>query len=161
MPQAFAAEYHRIDIDLPEILGLLLLERLACLRERDASEIGSIGVGREITPAVRRADLEVWESIERPFENQMGKSDGRFQRITDHIGQDSAALKPRAEFGNGLWMNKDRDGELFGLCPERFELWIREFVAIYTASDSSSPQPKLLNAFFQLLGSEIRMLQRN
>ena len=47
--------------------------------------VRAVGIGRQETAAMRGADLEAREAVERPFEDQMRQGDGGFERVADRV----------------------------------------------------------------------------
>src|SRR5882724_8320997 len=75
-----------------------------------------------------------------------------------------AALERDKENANNtqaLRMNEDQHPELLGLGPERVELRVGQLFAVDAAADSGAAQTVLLDPVLQLLGGEVRMLQRH
>ena len=68
-----------------------------------------------------------------------------------------------AELGGrsvALRMDEDEDAERLRLGPERVERRVRDFHARDVPADSDTAEPKLANRVLDLIGSEIRKLQR-
>ena len=93
--QPFGCKDHRVVIELPQVFGRLLLERLGAPRgEGQATLIGAGGIGREISAGMSSADLQSGVAIERSLENQVRQCDGRFERIADHVVQHTVPFEP-------------------------------------------------------------------
>src|SRR5262249_50402278 len=156
----FARKNQRVKIHLFQIIGRSLLQCVvALLRKRQAPMIGSISVGREVSSAMCRTNLQSWKTIERPLENQMGKRNRRAERISDHIRQHAIAAQSRLEFRYTLRVKKDWDSQFFSLCPKWIEARGRQFFSADHVSDRTSMQSELPHTFFQLFGRKVGMLQ--
>jgi hypothetical protein len=86
MADGFRREDQRVEIELLQVLGRLLLELdvgIAAGRTDQAGMVGAVGVGRQVAAAVRADDLEAREAVERALEDQMRQRNGGFQRIAD------------------------------------------------------------------------------
>src|SRR5205823_3192852 len=121
-------------------------------------------VRRQETAAVRRADLETWELVERALEDQVRERDGGLERIADHVVEVAVALEPALEVGRGagpLRVDEDHHAELLGLGPERVELRIADLRAVDAPADTGAAQPVLLDALLELLGGEVGVLERH
>ncbi len=94
VPQRFGGEDQRVEIELPQILGGVFLERglVAVFRKHQALVIRPVGVGRQVAASMSRAELEAWKTIQCSFENQMRERDGGFEWIADHVGQHAVAF---------------------------------------------------------------------
>src|SRR5436190_6509604 len=165
----FGREHHRVVVHLLEVLGRLLLDRPvgspgAPVEPGEAPVIGAARVRRQETAAVRRADLETRELVERALEDQVRERDGGLERIADHVVEVAVALEPVLEVGrgaSGLRVDEDHHAELLGLGPERVELRIADLHAVDAAADPGAAQPVLLHALLELLGGEVGVLQRH
>src|SRR5207245_4242968 len=60
-----------------------------------------------------------------------------------------------------LRVDEDERAELLGLGPERMESRIAELLAVDAAADGGAAQPVLLQTGLELLGREVRVLQRH
>ena len=113
---------------------------------------------------MRRADLQAGKAIERALEDQVRERDGGVERIADDVGEIAVALKPVLELIRRAvacgWM-KTSDAQLLGLGPERVELRIGDLLAGDVAADRRAAQPSFLTPCLELLGGQIRILQRN
>ncbi len=58
-------------------------------------------------------------------------------------------------------MDEDHHAELLGLGPERVELRIADLLAVDATADPGAAQPVILHALLELLGGEVRVLQRH
>ena len=101
MAQRLGGEDQRIEIELLEIFARLFLQRraLALVGKDRTAVIHARGVGRQVAAAVRRADFQVRETVERALEDQMRERKRCFQRIADHIAERAAALDPLGDAG--------------------------------------------------------------
>src|SRR5207248_7695005 len=95
MPQRLGREDERVVVELAQVLGRLFLERhrRAALGEREADVVRAIGVGGEIAAAVRRAELESGEAIERAFVDEMRERERRLERIPDRVVEPAVAAQ--------------------------------------------------------------------
>src|SRR5258706_10882967 len=82
-----------------------------------------------------------------------------FEWVTDYIQKIALAFESRIANREALWMNEYEGLQLFGLCAEGVELWIRQLLSIHTASDERSLQTKLFDPIFQLLRCQVGILQ--
>src|SRR6266567_415369 len=163
----FGREHDVVVVQLPEILRGLLLEwpvlgAGASIGEGQAALIGAPRVRGEVAAAVRSADLEPGEAIERSLEDQVRERDGRLERVADHVRQQTVALEPARQRLRGpcsLGMDEDEDAELLGLRPERVKLRVAQLLLVDAPADGSPAQPVLLDSFLQLLGREVRVLE--
>src|SRR5262249_7894925 len=118
----------------------------------------------QVAAAMRGADLQAGEMVERAVEDQMRQRDRRLERVADRVVEAAAALQPAAKIGRGavpLRMHEDDDTELLGLGPERIELRGGHVLAVDAAADAGAAQAVLLDALLELLGGELRMLERH
>src|SRR5262249_31189038 len=83
--QSLRREHQRIEVELLQVFGGSLLKRrlAAILRSEEAPAIGTVGVGGQVSAAVRGADLQPGVAVEHAFENQMGQSDRGLERVAD------------------------------------------------------------------------------
>jgi hypothetical protein len=110
---------------------------------------------------MRRADFQPGESIERPFENQVSESEGRFERIPERHAESAIAAQAAAE-GAGrrsLRMNENNRAEFLRFRPERMKLRVGEFLAGDAAADGGAAQPVSLHRTLELLRGEIGELK--
>src|SRR5215831_17685346 len=110
-----------------------------------------------------RADLEPRKTIERSFKDEVRKEYRGFQRISNRVAQTASSSKTLILCGARcpLRMHEQQNPQLLGFCPERIELTIRDFLAFDASSDGGAPQSQFVDGFVQLIGRQIRMLQRN
>src|SRR5437773_1971479 len=110
-----------------------------------------------------RADLEPRETIKRSLKNQVREEHGGFQRISDRVPQTTLPLQSLVlrSARRGLWMHEKQYSELLCLGPERIELAVGEFLAFDTSSDGGATQSQLSDCLVQLIGRQIRVLQRD
>ena len=162
--QRLGGEDDRVVVHLLHVVGRTLLQRLRlALRERRLHGVRAVHVGRQVAAAVRRADLEAGELIERALEDQVRERDGRLQRIADGVRQQPVARQApaRLELRRAQGMHEDQHAELLGLGPEGVELRIAQLLAVDAAADASAAQAVLLHALHELLGGEVGMLERD
>src|SRR5438132_2979399 len=151
----FGREHDVVVVQLPEILRGLLLEwpvlgAGASIGEGQTALIGAPRVRGEVAAAVRGADLEPGEAIERSLEDQVRERDGRLERVADHVRQQAVALEPARQRVRGprsLRMDEDEDAELLGLGPERVKLRVAQLLLVDAPADGSPAQPVLLDSF--------------
>src|ERR1700694_5494099 len=99
-----------------------------------------------------------------PSKIKMRERDGGLERVADHVAQIAVALEPLAELRRGavaLRVDEDDHAELLGLRPARMALRIADLLAGDVATDGSPAQAVFLHAFLELLGGEVRVLQRH
>ena len=91
----------------------------------------------------------------------MRQGDRGFERVADRVGQKAAAGEPaaRLQFPGAERVHKNEDAELFGLCPDRVELRVGQFLPGDAAADREAAQPQSLDRMFELLDGELGMLQ--
>src|SRR4029453_5668360 len=135
-------EDERVEVELTQVLRRLLLERLgAPVGERHADRVGGRRVRRQIAAPVRRADLQARELVERAFEDQVRKGDGRLERVADRVLEPAAALEPVAEGGRRAvprGMGENKTPELLGLGPERVKPRARQLLAVDAAAEAGA-----------------------
>src|SRR5262249_22675439 len=110
------------------------------------------------------ADLEIWELVERTLENKMGERDRGLERVTDHVAERARALDALGDAGRlrrRLGMDEHERLQFLRLLPERVEPGARDLLACDIAADASTDQSELLHALLELLGGELRKLQRH
>src|SRR5437660_2235268 len=142
----FGREHDVVVVQLPEILRGLLLEwpvlgAGASIGKGQAALIGAPRVRGEVAAAVRGADLEPGEAVERALEDQVRERDGRLERVADHVVEQAVALEAVGNLGGdprALGMDEDRHAELLGLGPELVELWVAELLAVDAAADANA-----------------------
>src|SRR6185312_11211600 len=161
MAQRLRGEDDRIVVKLLQIFGRALLQRFDALREGDADRIRARGIGRQIAAAMRRANLQAGEAVERALEDQMRQRERRLERIADRVVEPAIAFEAPLELRRSLRMKKDEHAELFGLGPNRMETRVGELLAIDAAADRDAAQPEGLDAVNQLLDGKFGMLQRD
>src|SRR5262249_6514162 len=127
-----------------------------------APVVGASRIRRQVAAAVRRADLEAGELVEGALEDQMRQRDGRLERVADHVPEIAVALEPALELrrrARHLRVDEDEAAELLALRPEGMELRIADLLAVDAAADGGAAQPVLLDAFLELLGGQVGMLE--
>src|SRR5438445_328456 len=163
--QRLGREDERVEVELLEIFRRLLPERFgAPVRKGHADRVGACRVGRQIAAAVRRADLQPGEPVERAFEDQVRERDRRLERIADGVLEPAAAPEPRLEIGRGavgLRVDEHQHAQLLGLGPERVEPRVGQILAGDAAAHAGAEQAVLPAAFLELLRGEVRVLQRH
>src|SRR4029077_6572274 len=85
--QRFGREDQRVVIELAQVLRrfLLQLHRRAAVGEGDADLVRAIGVRGEIAAAVRRAELETREAVERALVDEMRERKRGLERVPDGV----------------------------------------------------------------------------
>ena len=164
--QRLGREDERVEVELPQILGRLLLElrRGAPVREGHADRVGARRVRRQVAAAVRRADLQSREAIERALEDQVRERDRGLERVADRRCSSPPlplSRLPKVPARRPLRMDEDQHAELLGLGPERVKLRVGQLLAVDAAADAGAAQPELLDAVLELLGGEVGILQRD
>src|SRR5215510_7282825 len=93
----------------------------------------------------------------------MREEDCSFQRISDRVAQAALSLQPWVLrcTRRVLWVHEQQHTEFLCLGPERIELAVGEFLALDAASDGGAAQSQLSDGLVQLIGCQIRMLQRH
>ena len=117
----------------------------------------------QVAAAVRRADREARETVERAVEDHAAQEHRRLERIADDVAQAAAAVE-RALAGDVqriVRMHEHRHAELFGLRPERIVLLARRRLVGDMTADRRAAEPKILDGVLELLGREIGKLQRD
>ena len=125
MTKRFGREHQRVEIELIEIFGRLLLQLdvgIAVLRRDEAGVIGARRVGRQISAAVRRDDLEARKFVERALEDQVLQRDRGVERIADGVREPAVALEAGGKLRRALRMDEQHGAEFFGLGPDRMKL---------------------------------------
>ncbi len=112
---------------------------------------------------MRGAYLEPRETVERALEDQVRQCDRGFERVADRVGQEAAAAEPaaRLQFPGAERVHENQNAELFGLGPDRVEFRIGQLLPGDAATDRQAAQPQSLDRVFELLDSELGMLQGN
>ena len=77
-----------------QVLARMLLVRAHRVAAHVARDLGPLEVRRQVAAAVRAADLQVRELVERPVEDQTREEVRRLERIADDVA-DVAARLPR------------------------------------------------------------------
>src|SRR6266478_3641989 len=108
-----------------------------------------------------RTNLELWETVQSPLENQVGKRDCRFERLADYVRQEPISLQPALRLGEPLRMNEDERLQMLGPLPEWIKLWSGEFFAVDAAADQATAHVLLLHAPFQLVRCKLGELHRH
>ncbi len=164
VPQAFRREHHRVDDDLVlEVLARLALVRAVRVVADDARRIAAAQVRRQVAAAMRRADDEAREAIERAVEDHAAQEHRRLERIADDVAQAAAAVERALarDVQRVVRMHEHRHAELLGFGPERVVLLARRRLVVDVAADRRAAEPKILHGMLELLGGEIRELQRD
>src|SRR5207245_5925577 len=110
----------------------------ASIRERQAALVGAARVRRQIAAAVRRADLQPGEAIERALEDQVRERDGGLERVADHVLQQAVSLESTRDLDRhaaALGVTQDEHAEPLGLGPERMALRVAQLLPLAAASD--------------------------
>src|SRR5207253_9981139 len=107
---------------------------LAAVGEGDADVIRAVRVRREIAAAVRAADLQAREAIERAFVDEVRERERGLERVPDGVVEAAVALQALVEVLGALRVDEDQYAELFHLLPERMQLRIRELHAFDAAA---------------------------
>ena len=169
MADRFGRKHHGVVVHLLQVIGGLLLDAtvsapLAGGGQGQAAMVGAPGVGRQKAAAVRTADLEVGEPVQRTLENQMRQSDRGLDRKADDVGKIAVAFQATRQFGGdagGLRMNEHQHAQFFHLGPERMEPGIGEFHVVDGGADGGAAQSVLLDTIFELPRRHIGVLQRH
>src|SRR5207245_2370496 len=161
--QRFGGEDQGVVVHRLQIFGRLLLQLDPGVHvRRDAQAVVGAGrIGRQIAPAVGRADLEAGEAVERALEDQMRERDRGVERVADRVGEPAVALESLGQVRGALRMNEDQDPELLGLGPEGVELRIGELIAGDTRADGGAAEAELLHALDELLHRQVGELERD
>src|SRR5213594_227758 len=109
------------------------------------------------------ADLEARKTIKRSFKDEMRKEYRGLQWISNRVAQTASSLKTRilCRARCPLRMHEQQDPQLLRLCPERIELTIGDLLTFDASSDGGAAQSQFVDGFVQLVGRQIRMLQRH
>ena len=86
------------------------------------------------------------------------------ERVADYVREIAVAAETMTELRGGpvaLRMDEDEDAERLCFGPEWVERRVRDFHAGHVAADADTTEPKLSNRMLDLIGSEIRKLQRS
>ena len=126
--QRLGREDDGVVVELLQIFGRLLLQRHAgaAVREGDADGVRARRVERQIAAAVRRANLQAGEAVERAFIDQMRQRERGLERIADGVFEPAVALEPRCQLLGADRMDEDEDAELLALRPDRMKFRIGE-----------------------------------
>src|SRR5207244_8447175 len=108
------------------------------------------GVGRQIAAAVRGAELESREAVERALVDEMRERERGLERVPDGVVEAAVALQAVVEVARALRMHEDQHAELLGLGPERVELGVGELQALDAAADRGAAQAELLHDVLEL-----------
>src|SRR5262245_229309 len=122
------------------------------------------GVGGQKAAAMGAADLQVRELVERALEDEMHQRKRGLERIADDVAKRARALHALGDASRlrrGLRMDEDERLQLLSFLPEWIELGGRNLLALDAASDGGANQAKLLHAALELLGGNLRILQRD
>ena len=126
-------EHHRVEIDLPEVAGRRPRQIAVRIGARAPGVIDAAGIGRQVTAAVHRENLQLGMPFEHAVEDQIMQRDGGLERVANHVVE-IEAREPSA-FGEAVGMNDDERAERLGRLPERRVLRLREFVARHVGQD--------------------------
>src|SRR5215475_8192064 len=145
VPHALAREHDRIEIQLAasEIFGRLFLRQGPDpVREGRDHRVRAVGIGRQETAAMRGADLEAWEAVERPFKNQMRQGNRGFERVADRVRQQTSAGQPAArfQFAGAERVQEDEHPQRFARGPEGVEFRVGEIRASDTAGHTDAAE---------------------
>src|ERR1700674_75960 len=137
MPHVLRRKKHGIVIQLLQILRRRPLQRLTKIGERDQALIVPARVRGQVSPAVRRADFQFREKVQRSVLNQMSERESCFQRMSDDIVEKSISLQPFFvdRRPRGLRMDKNQGLQLLGLGPKWVKLRSGKVVSIHAAAD--------------------------
>ena len=91
----------------------------------------------------------------------MRERERRLERIADGVGEAAIAAEPRLELRRPHRVDEDQAAELFRLRPHGVKLRVGELEALDAAADRDAAQAELLDALFELLDRQIRVLQRH
>src|SRR5439155_20102568 len=119
-----------------------------------ATMVRARGVRRQVATAVRGADLEPREPVERALEDQVRERDRGVERIADHVRQPAVALESSREVRRALRVDEDQHAELLRLRPERVELRVGELVTGHARANRGAAQSKILDAVLELLDGQ-------
>src|SRR5207247_7762310 len=164
MPYPVFTTQHLFDQHLiAEVLAELALHGGAILRIARACGFGSSEVRRQISAGMRGADTQRRELVERPVEDEMREKHGRLERVADRIAQPASSAQTGILCGTGsvAGMHEHQRAELLRLRPERIEFRQRQLLAFHAAADGGAPQPELPDPVSELLGREVRKMQRH
>src|SRR5216683_4361057 len=136
MPHVLGRKKHGIVIKLLQILGRKLLQGFAQIGKCGQALIAPARVGGQVSAAVRRADFQSWEQIQRSVFNQVSERESSLQRVSNDIVQKSISLEPSFNDRRpcGLGMDENQSLQLLGLRPKRVKLGRGEIIPIYAAA---------------------------
>ena len=84
------------------------------------------------------------------------------ERIPDRVAETAFPLQTGILCGAGrlLRVHEEHDAQFFRFGPERIELAVRQFLSFDAAADRGATKAQFSHRVVELLGGEIRMLQR-
>ena len=156
--QRLAGEHQRVEVDLPDVLGRLLLQLdvgVAVLRRHEAAAVHARRVRAQKAAAVRAQHLQLRVLVEHAFEDQLLLRDGGVQRVADHVGQPAVALEARRQLGRALRVDEQHHAQLLRLGQHRVVGRVGEVVTGHAAADGRALQAVTFDAFFQLLHRQV------
>src|SRR6202171_2573378 len=109
-------EYDRVEINLLQIGGRRLRQVRARIGARAPGVVDAAGIGRKITAAMDRENLQIRVALPHALENKMVKRQRRLERIADHVVEIIAA--EALAFGKSVGMDYDERLKLFRLRPK-------------------------------------------
>src|ERR1700737_1134726 len=109
----------------------------SAVREGRAYCIRAVGIGRQKAAAMRGADLQAREAVERALEDKVRQCDRGFERVADRVGQEAAAVEApaRLQFPGSERVHENQDAELLGFGPDRVEFGVGQFLPGDAAAD--------------------------
>ena len=130
------------------------------VREGRDHRVRAVGIGRWEPAAMRGANLEAREAVERPFKDQMRQGNRGFERVADRVRQKTIPGQPAARFQfAGERVHEDERPKLFALGPERVEFRVGEILAGDAADHADATEAERLDRVLDLCGGEVGILQ--
>src|SRR5262249_10714803 len=165
MAQRLGGKNERVVIQALQIFRRFFRERgaFALSGEDRAAVVPAGGVGGQEAAAVRAADFQVRETIERALENEMSERERGFERIADHVAERAATLDPFGDarrLRRGLRMDEDQGLKFLGLFPKGIEPGSGDLFALDAAADGGADEAQIFHAVLELLRGKLRKLQR-
>jgi hypothetical protein len=148
VPKTFSGYDDRVKIKLLHMFARFILDGLAGCRKGYQAGLHPSAVRRQKSPSVRGTNLEFWEAVKSPLENQVGKRNCRFERLADYVRLKSISFQPALRLRESLRMNEDECVHLLDPLPERIKLWSGEFFAVDAPADQAAAHMLLLYALF-------------
>src|SRR5205085_4363537 len=115
-------------------------------------------VGGQVAAAVRGADLQAREAVERALEDEVRERDRGLERVADGVIQPAAAGEAAPQLRRGAGMEEDQHPELLSLPPEWMERRVGELLAVDAGAERGAAQAELLHAILELLRREVGKL---